>query len=592
MSIHNLLRCVTVALLLAVTTMPAGAQYWSGDNRRVRERHSRTNSYGDVVEIRTRDAGTLETQFPKDMIDRVRLLHIDGPLDAYDFKFIKKLCTRSRCVDSRGRSTDNFLDLELERARIISAGGTGLLDNRGERDVLGDGLNYATHLRSLVLPERLKRIDNNALTGCHNLEEVIMPQGVRSIGHRAFCNCSRLEYVTLPEGLQSIGDECFSGCSKLTAVTLPRSLSEIGEKAFASTGLRRIALPAGLAELGKRAFEKTDITELLLPAATRVNGDDFGSMPKLVDIGVENGSRHYSTEDGVLYDASGERLLVMPAARSGRFAVPDGVTDIAANAFANCGLSAITLPESLISIGNNAFIGCKQLTRLELPASVTTVGVAAFQRCTNLQQIDMPGVIRMGKSAFADCTSLHTLDIGDQLTSIPQQAFENCAGLAAFDVPAAVAAIGEKAFKGCAGLTRVALPNGLTTIGKEAFRECTSLTAIALPSSCTTVEKEAFRQCKALARADLGGTLTTIGDNALRETAIIKLVLPATVTRVGKKVAEKCPQLQRIECHAPTPPQLDKVSNDKLELYVPAQCVEAYKQAKNWKNFKRILPLP
>ena len=117
------------------------------------------------------------------------------------------------------------------------------------------------------------------------------------------------------------------------------------------------------------------------------------------------------------------------------------------------------------------------------------------------------------------------------------------------------------------------------------------MTQVSLPDACTTVDKEAFRECTALTVIDLGQGVKSLGDNALRETAITTLVLPEGITHVGKKVAEKCKQLNRIECHAILPPTLDKESNGKIDLYVPATSVKAYRSAKNWKNFKNILPL-
>jgi hypothetical protein len=135
------------------------------------------------------------------------------------------------------------------------------------------------------------------------------------------------------------------------------------------------------------------------------------------------------------------------------------------------------------------------------------------------------------------------------------------------------------------------LPDGLVTIGERAFKNNKSLTRVALPDVCATLDKEAFRDCASLVEIDLGQGLLRIGDNALRETAITTLVLPESVTEVGKKVAEKCKNLTRIECRAILPPKLDGVSNNKVDLYVPATSVNAYSSAKNWKNFKNINPL-
>ena len=249
MTNRYLFSVMAALLLVSMTVIPVQAQR-SWGSRGSHERFNRPNTYGDVVEIRLHEPGTLEEKMPKDMMDRVRLLHIEGPMDYRDFKFIKRLCERSRCVDARDKRVDNYIDLELERARIMSSDNGGLLGGHGSRDELVDCLSYANHLRSIVLPERLKRINSDALHGCTHLEEVIMPPGVRSIGSSAFSGCSYLEYISLPDGLESIGRECFYGCSSLTNITIPRSVIEIGDQAFKGTGLKRVLLPSGLRTLG------------------------------------------------------------------------------------------------------------------------------------------------------------------------------------------------------------------------------------------------------------------------------------------------------------------------------------------------------
>jgi hypothetical protein len=128
----------------------------------------------------------------------------------------------------------------------------------------------------------------------------------------------------------------------------------------------------------------------------------------------------------------------------------------------------------------------------------------------------------------------------------------------------------------------------LVTIGERAFKNNKGLTSVKVPDVCVTIGKEAFRDCTSLGEIDLGNGLCVLGDNALRETAITTLVLPETITEVGKKVAEKCKSLTRIECHAVLPPKLDKESNSKVELFVPETSVNAYRSAKTWKNFKTI----
>ena len=606
---RRFLKWAVAILLMLLTALPADAQYGSRGDKRYRDRYSRADSYGDVVEIRLNNPGTLEEKMPAAMADRVRLLHIEGPLDSKDFAFIKKLCGRSRCIDNRDRKVDNYIDLELERARIMSAGTKGLFGYNGERDVLGDALAYCSHLRSIVLPERTKRIASGALRGCSDLEEVIMPPGVRELGDNAFYGCSRLEYIILPDGLERIGEECFEGCYNLKSLNLPYSLTEVGKMAFKGTGLKRVSLPSGLMTLGAAAFDGTPLTLLDLPAATQIVDNDLGRLKKLEDITVAPGSRYYTHEDGVLYDNTGTVLLCCPAARTGSFRVPDGVEVIAWNGFAYSQLSAVSLPDGVTSIDASAFNECPQLRSVDIPVSVKTIGESAFYGCSHLLQVDLSHVTKLGSRAFQGCKALEVVN-AMSLGAVPQSAFENCAALSSVELSSEVNTIGNFAFKNCKALSHITMPDMLTTIGKEAFENC-SLTAlelpeglvtigerafknckglsrVALPDVCVTVEKEAFRECTALVEIDLGKGLRHLGDNALRETAITTLVIPESVTEVGKKVTEKCKNLTRIECHAVLPPKLDKESNSKVELFVPETSVNAYRSAKTWKNFKTI----
>jgi len=181
--------------------------------------------------------------------------------------------------------------------------------------------------------------------------------------------------------------------------------------------------------------------------------------------------------------------------------------------------------------------------------------------------------------------------LSPEVNTIGPHAFKNCKALSLITLPAQLTTVDKEAFENCA-LSSLELPEGLVTIGERAFKNCKGLTHVTIPDNCATIDKEAFRDCASLADINLGNGLRTLGDNALRETAITTLVIPEGVTHLGKKVTEKCKNLTRIECHAILPPTLDKESNNKVELHVPDTSLNAYRSAKNWKNFKTILPLP
>ena len=592
-------------LVLLVGSMPCVAQYTRGMSRHYSYRSNR--SYADLVEVTVREPGTLEDQMPKEMFNRVRMLRVDGPLDDADLKFITKLAKRSKVVDERDKSVDNYIDIDLERASVMERDG-----RRINHDVLPRrAFEYASHLRSIVLPERLKAVGKSAFAYCYDLEEVVMPPRVYELGDYAFESCDHLRYFTVPSSLETVGGYCFKGCTSLSQLPLPSSVRFIG----------------------KKAFDECPLTELYIPSYCEVEDADFGFLPKLRNIDVERGNNLLSSNDGVLYDHDGIALLLYPAGRSGKCILPNGVEAIAKKAFYKSSATAIELPESVTALGESAFESSTHLASVWLPEGISVLPPNVFNGCSDLRDISMGEIVRMGENAFKGCSSLPSFSIVGTLNTIPKGAFENCKNLQQVELPESVTTIGERAFHECNALRSISLGDGVSTIGKqafdrcyalqsidlpnvtsieekvffeckalrsvtlgsrvrtigkEAFRRCKDLASISLPQSVTTIDKEAFRECTSLSEINLNEGLLSIGDNALRETAIINLVLPSTISRLGKKVAEKCKSLLRIECRATVPPEIESVSNDKISLYVPSGSIEAYKNAKNWKKFKSV----
>ena len=182
------------------------------------------------------------------------------------------------------------------------------------------------------------------------------------------------------------------------------------------------------------------------------------------------------------------------------------VTSIDANAFNYSGLTSITLPESMTSIGAYAFCDCRALTAINIPASVASIGTGAFANCPNLttMTVDENNATfdsRGGCNAIIE-TSTNTLIVGSPATVIPEDvtgigyaAFAYGSYPTAINIPASVTNIGDRAFYQCSGLATITLPEGLTNIGKEAFFECFSLTSITIPSSVTSIGSIAFSEC-------------------------------------------------------------------------------------------------
>ena len=125
-------------------------------------------------------------------------------------------------------------------------------------------------------------------------------------------------------------------------------------------------------------------------------------------------------------------------------------------------------------LGNYVFLGCSGLTSLTIPSGVTSIGIAAFQGCSGLTSLTIPsGVTSIGKYAFAGCSGLTSLTIPSGVTSIGNRAFYGCSGLTSLTIPSSVTSISDRAFYGCSGLTSIyACLEKIPTLGSNVFTGC------------------------------------------------------------------------------------------------------------------------
>jgi len=229
--------------------------------------------------------------------------------------------------------------------------------------------------------------------------------------------------------------------------------------------------------------------------------------------------------------------------------IPNTITHIHDYAFMESGVTKLTIPRSVTSIGIQAFWDCDGLTRLVIPDSVVTLGRNAFEGCSNLASLTLPaGIGSLAHGVFAGCTSLKSVTIPHGITSVGPYAFSNCTSLASVSLPDTVLSIGSHAFSSCTSLAGIALPGGVASIGDGAFRDCTALERITIPRSVTTIEPDTFSGCTSLVGVSLPGSVRDIGTLAFyRCTSLTRLSIPASVAKLGNGVFMECTSLGSVD---------------------------------------------
>lgn len=335
-----------------------------------------------------------------------------------------------------GTCGDN-LTWTLEDNGTLTIAGTGDMASYASSESTPWYYNRESVIK-VVIKEGVTSIGSHAFNFCVNLTSITIPNSITSIGWSAFNYCSNLTNITIPSSVTSIGNFAFDFCENLTSITIPSSVTTIGRYAFSQSGLTSVTIPASVSSIGDRAFS--------------------GCL-SLRAIAVDSKNLYYTNDSsGVLFDKQKSTLIQYPSGNSSTsYTIPNSVSTIGNDAFSYCtSLSNITIPNSVTSIGYDAFLKCTGLTSMEIPNSVTLIKSTAFKQCTNLTNITLPdSITTIDAYLFCSCNSLTSISIPDNITSIGNYAFEDCINLISISIPDSLTSIGYAAFRGCDNLNDI-----------------------------------------------------------------------------------------------------------------------------------------
>ena len=404
---------------------------------------------------------------------------------------------------------------------------------------IGTSALYGVALSSLVLPQGLTTISNSALGGLKNLTEIEIPDSVTNIEKTAFTGCANLERVTLPCSavLASSSDNynnVFYNCSKLKTLYFTKGTGSMPDyetvspfKSITET-LSEISFAEGVEYIGQNAFKGcSKLVNVNMPLTQPVIGKD-----------AFKGTPYYQTtfdENGLLISGT---VLLDGMYAEGAVVIPDGVTEISAEAFKNNkSITSVIVPESVKTVGSSAFSGCTGLTSLTVPCDLDLYkDNNSFYGVTNLTTLKMT----RGSGTMLDFSNKYsytpwyssaekftTLIIENGVTNVSTFAFGYLSNLSYVTLPESVSSIGNFAFCQCKALTNIDLPKNLKSIGLSAFTNCTSLEKFIIPDSIESFGNTVLYNCTSLTELSVPCSLniTANSNNFKNCTNIAKITL-------------------------------------------------------------------
>lgn len=475
---------------------------------------------------------------------------------------------------------------------------------------VGGGAFMESGLESVVIPPRCRILEDVCFSGCQDLAVVHLPTGLRSIGYTAFgadYELKTIEWYDTEEYEDQPGNQ-IANAPRHAAASDPGSLTYhltyIGEQAFANTGLTYFYVPRTVEEIGFYSFYNSPIARLDVAATTIPTLDTQAFAEEQYNTTLifvpDNMVSDYkaneswgkfkcypSANDTYMYVFANEEETQVyyvgenGGTAEGSYSVPDVVTDgestydvvgISAYAFKGTGVTSVELPAAVVSYGISAFEDCKLLESVsyrnpEATPVIAKVKKAQIRKAAKATTASIDA--SLGKNAFYGCTNLTSVELPENITSIPDGAFRECTSLTALEIPETVTEIGRSAFEGSA-IQSAEIPASVYSIGSRAYKNCTSLTSVSMPENLYQISSQTFMGCTSLKSITIPESVSQIGSQAFADVDFESVISLATYP----------PYVENENAFS-------NVTYANAYLYVPEEATDNYKTADIWSKFSK-----
>lgn len=435
-----------------------------------------------------------------------------------------------------------------------------------------------TSLKEFDFGAALKRIGDNAFGMCENLEKISLPSTVEKIDGQPFWSCNKLRTGQCRDGMYWLLDNdgkylylygegdmydwddenkapWYEYISTIEKVITLESVSSIGANAFAGCkNLNEARLYSGISKIGVNAFGMCENLEML-------------TLSK--NVTPEDVSLAFEGCDKLKFGKCGNELYWLYTDNGNLFIYGSGeMTDFAdKNA---CGWNEyepsiihVRIQDTVESIGNYAFFGCKVLETINMPYALKKTGVQAFEECVAMKKVYIADLEKWCAVDFRTDKPFHKcasspfycgadMIIDDKIVenvTLPEEITDFDIAFAGTNIrsiviPQGVKEIPDNAFEYCNLLRSVTIPNGVERIGKSAFSDCWNITEINLPSTLRIIDGAAFYGCISMEEIEIPASVETLGNQAFNDCiSLRRAIIYPNLKSIGTSVFDNCENL-------------------------------------------------